>query len=85
MLGRDLKGKLSPFLYAAGIGFAFVRPWIADLLYAVVAAIGFVPTTHREGGRARALMRSKHQAMESGVSILPVKRIDPSARPRGHH
>ena len=26
-LGRDLKGKLSPVLYLAGVGLAFVAPW----------------------------------------------------------
>jgi uncharacterized membrane protein len=42
-IGRDLKGKLSPLGYAAGIGLAFVRPWIAELLYFVVALIWVVP------------------------------------------
>jgi uncharacterized membrane protein len=42
-LGRDLKGKLSLVLYAAGIGLAFVRPWIADVLYVTVALIWLVP------------------------------------------
>jgi uncharacterized membrane protein len=43
MIGSDLKGKASPFLYLAGIGLAFVRPWISQLLYAAVAAIWIVP------------------------------------------
>ena len=42
-LGMDLKGKLSPFFYLAGIGFAFVAPWVSIALYALVAAIWLVP------------------------------------------
>jgi uncharacterized membrane protein len=42
-LGRDLKGKLSPIAYAAGILLAFVIPWISIALYVLVAAIWLVP------------------------------------------
>ena len=42
-LGRDLKGKLSPFLYLAGIALAFVGPWLAELLFITVAIIWLVP------------------------------------------
>jgi uncharacterized membrane protein len=42
-LGQDLKGKLSPLLYLGGIGVSFVRPWLAELLYAAVALIWIVP------------------------------------------
>jgi TMEM175 potassium channel family protein len=42
-LGRDLKGKLSPIIYAAGIFLAFVIPWIAIALYVLVALIWLVP------------------------------------------
>ena len=28
-IGRDVKGKISPILYAAAIGLTFVHPWIA--------------------------------------------------------
>jgi uncharacterized membrane protein len=42
-LGRDLKGKLSPVLYLAGIGFAFVSTWIAISLYVVVALMWLIP------------------------------------------
>jgi uncharacterized membrane protein len=37
------KEKASPVIYAAAIGLAFVRPWIADALYAVVALMWVVP------------------------------------------
>jgi uncharacterized membrane protein len=43
MIGSDLKGRLSPLLYLSGIGLAFVRPWVSELLYALVAAIWLVP------------------------------------------
>jgi uncharacterized membrane protein len=42
-IGSDLKGKLSPLLYASGIGLAFVRPWMSELAYAIVAAMWIVP------------------------------------------
>ncbi|MGC8530435.1 MAG: TMEM175 family protein [Acidiphilium sp.] len=42
-IGRDLKGKLSPLLYALGIFLAFVSPLLADSLYALVAVLWLVP------------------------------------------
>jgi uncharacterized membrane protein len=42
-LGRDLKGKLSPIIYAAGILLAFVSPWASIALYVLVAVIWLVP------------------------------------------
>ncbi len=42
-VGGDWKGKLSPGIYAAAIGLAFLRPWIACLLYAAVAGMWLVP------------------------------------------
>ncbi|MFO0618118.1 MAG: TMEM175 family protein [Polyangiaceae bacterium] len=42
-LGSDIKGKVSPLLYASGIGLAFVRPWISQILYAIVALIWILP------------------------------------------
>jgi uncharacterized membrane protein len=42
-LGRDLKGKLSPVIYAAAIGLAFVSPWLSISLYVVVALMWLVP------------------------------------------
>ncbi|MES1206322.1 MAG: TMEM175 family protein [Pseudomonadota bacterium] len=43
IIGSDLKGRISPLLYALGIGVAFVRPWVSELLYAIVAAMWVVP------------------------------------------
>jgi uncharacterized membrane protein len=42
-LGRDRKGKLSLFLYAAAIPLAFVQRWAAGGLFALVALIWLVP------------------------------------------
>ena len=42
-LGRDLKGRGSVALYAAGIVLAFVQPGLALALYVVVAGIWLVP------------------------------------------
>jgi uncharacterized membrane protein len=42
-LGFDLKGKLSSFLYLAGIGAAFWNTLISDLLYLGVALMWLVP------------------------------------------
>jgi uncharacterized membrane protein len=42
-LGRDLKGKLSPVIYLVGIGCAFVKPVISDVLYLAVALMWLVP------------------------------------------
>ncbi|HEY2532727.1 MAG TPA: TMEM175 family protein [Xanthobacteraceae bacterium] len=42
-LGGDIKGKISPVLYAAAIALAFVQPWISIAIYALVAAMWLVP------------------------------------------
>jgi len=42
-LGRDLKGNISPLLYLAGIGLAFVNPWISIGIFAAVALMWLVP------------------------------------------
>ena len=47
-LGNDRKGKLSIVLYLAGIALAFVRPWIAIVLYVTVALVWFVPDSRIE-------------------------------------
>src|SRR5919199_3762818 len=38
-LGSDWKGKVSPVLYALGIGAAFVHRWLAGALYVLVALV----------------------------------------------
>lgn len=42
-VGRDRKGIGSLVLYASAVPLAFVRPWIADVLYLTVALIWLVP------------------------------------------
>src|SRR2546427_9122967 len=42
-VGRDRKVKLSGLAYASAILLAFVKVWIADALYVLVALIWFVP------------------------------------------
>ena len=47
-LGDDLKGKASILLYLAAIALAFVRPWIAIVVYVTVAVMWLVPDTRIE-------------------------------------
>ena len=42
-IGSDRKGYASLALYAAGVGLAFVSPWIAYGCYVAVAVIWFIP------------------------------------------
>jgi uncharacterized membrane protein len=42
-LGKDIKGKISPVLYTAGIVLAFISPWLSMGLYILVAVIWLVP------------------------------------------
>ena len=52
-IGRDLKGKLSPLLYASAIPLAFVHEWISDALYVLVALIWLAPDPRIERGLPR--------------------------------
>jgi uncharacterized membrane protein len=42
-LGSDIKGKISPILYVAGIVVAFVNPWLSIAVYVLVAVMWLVP------------------------------------------
>jgi uncharacterized membrane protein len=42
-LGRDLKGKVSPALYLAGIALSFIEPWFGVAIYVFVALMWLVP------------------------------------------
>ncbi len=42
-IGNDLKGKLSPLLYAIAIPSAFFNQWIAGAVYVVVALMWLIP------------------------------------------
>jgi uncharacterized membrane protein len=52
VIGIDLKGKLSPFVYASGIALAFYAPWLSYALYALVAAVWLVPDRRVENALA---------------------------------
>jgi len=47
-VGNDFKGNLSIVLYVSAIALAFVRPWIAIVLYVAVALLWLVPDTRIE-------------------------------------
>jgi uncharacterized membrane protein len=42
-VGNDVKGKLSPALYIAGIALCFVNHWIGIAVYTAVALMWLVP------------------------------------------
>jgi uncharacterized membrane protein len=42
-LGSDIKGKLSPLLYAAAIPLAFFLPWVSMAIYVLLALIWLIP------------------------------------------
>ena len=42
-LGSDVKGKISPVLYAVGIALAFIVPWVSIAIYVLVAVIWLIP------------------------------------------
>ena len=42
-MGRDVKGKISLGAYLAAVPLAFVNPWIAVAMYALVAGIWLIP------------------------------------------
>jgi len=56
-VGRDWKGKASPFLYATGIGVAFWSPLVSQALYLLVALLWLVPDRRIEN----VLVKSSHQ------------------------
>jgi hypothetical protein len=38
-IGEELKGKMSLMVYVLAIALAFVRPWVAIVLYVVIASM----------------------------------------------
>ena len=52
-IGRDVKGKISPVLYLAGIVLAYPLRWLALTLYVVVALMWLVPDRRIESTQAR--------------------------------
>lgn len=47
-LGRDLKGKIMPLGYIAGIGLAFASPILSYVIFAALATIWLVPDRRME-------------------------------------
>ena len=52
-LGRDFKGKISMVIYLVAIPLAFIRSWLACLLYVLVAVAWLVPDRRIEKTVAR--------------------------------
>jgi uncharacterized membrane protein len=52
-VGRDLKGKASVVLYAAGIAIAFIEPWGAVVVYVAVALMWLIPDRRIERALAQ--------------------------------
>ena len=48
VVGRDVKGKISPVLFAVAIPIALVAPWLALAIYAVVVVLWVVPDRRME-------------------------------------
>ena len=63
-IGSDLKGKLSPLLYVAGIGLSFVSRWAAVAVYAGVAVMWLIPDRRLERTIASTDGSSQHPAGE---------------------
>lgn len=47
-VGRDVKGVISMIIYVTAIPLSFVNSWVAYGMYALVAAIWFIPDTRME-------------------------------------
>jgi uncharacterized membrane protein len=76
-VGRDLKGKASPILYAIAIPMAFVQPWVAYGIYLLVALIWFIPDTRIERAvAAREAAWEVHDPVEEARETAHVARED---------
>jgi uncharacterized membrane protein len=58
-IGRDLKGKVSPALYAVAIAVTFFQPWIAGAIYVFVALLWLIPDR-----RIEQALKQSHGAKE---------------------
>jgi len=59
-IGRDIKGKISPILYAIAIPTAFYQPWVSIGLYVFVALMWFVPDSRIERVISAQHTKSSH-------------------------
>jgi uncharacterized membrane protein len=67
-IGGDLKGKMSPLLYATGIGLSFVNHWAAVAAYAGVALIWLIPDRRLERTITSKAGASQASASQAGAS-----------------
>ena len=42
-IGKDLKGKISPFLYITAMAFSWLNPIISGVIYLIAALIWLIP------------------------------------------
>ena len=74
-VGRDRKGQVSLIGYVAAIALAFVSPRLADLIYALVAAMWITPTSlSPDRGRARSGRRAHARRRRAGGRVEPSSR-----------
>ncbi len=66
-VGRELKGKASIGLYVAAIGLAFVRSWMADVLFITVALMWLAPDPRIE----RALTPGARGSADTATEVVP--------------
>ena len=59
LVGSDLKGKISPVLYAIAIPAAFFQAWIAGSLYVLVALLCLIPDRRIERAVAGPHVRNR--------------------------
>jgi uncharacterized membrane protein len=78
-VGGDLKGKSSLVLYVVAIPAAFLQPWVAYAIYALVALIWIIPDTRIE--RAVTVREVAAAGLEAPPEPLEAER---AARRRGH-
>lgn len=73
-LGNDVKGKISPFLYVAGIALSFAEPWAAIGFYVLVALIWLVPDRRMEPHRGTFVkvgdFISIKAALEAAIQVM---------------
>ena len=56
-LGPDWKGRISPLLYLIAIALSFVKEWLAEALYVLVALMWFIPDRRLASVAARDVER----------------------------
>jgi uncharacterized membrane protein len=61
-IGKDLKGKISPFLYIAGMALSWLNPVISGLIYLIAALIWLIPDR-----RIERLLRQDKEAATNDV------------------